>query len=177
MAKHMAYHYMNASTFGNIEIGRFGPANVLEPRRKLDSGLLGDMAPECAKRNYLFCFLDDPKPKAWVNAPKGMWMRIMGKVLGPDISGKILGFEVLPEDEAFVVDYAHMDAVSEEMRRLGTHIHIGRMDKRLIYEALTKYISTRVSLAEYQGDYTLPELIIANEVPLERITETSEMDI
>lgn len=68
----------------------------------------------------------------------------------------LLKFEIQKSDIAYVVERAHY-----------ADWKYGKVTDKT--EAIRKYVSSRIPAAEYEGNYLLPELIIKNSIPLERI--------
>lgn len=177
MANHMAYHYTSSSIWTFMEAGRFGPSDRLVPYGRLDHNLLGDDALDFAKEKYLFCFLDNLEPDSWKKNPEfpDVWTRIMQHIMHEDFMAMLAKFEVLPEDQSYVVDWAEMERVRPEMTAFSQTLRKVPEDWAKIVDASRKYVHTKVPLAEYKGDYSLPELIIANDIPLDRIGEPEEI--
>lgn len=114
----------------------------------------------------VFC-LTDPKPDSWTKSTEfnEAWnalMRYVGNVLlRVDITGI--------EDQAKVVDWGYREAFHQDMTT-------GPYASKTIIEAEEKYFTSAIDLAEYVADprlqktYYLPEVIITQHVPLERIS-------
>jgi hypothetical protein len=173
-----AYHYTSDSIWQMIQAGYFVSSDKLVPYKRLDSGVLRDRAPDFAKEKYLFAFLDYPEPELWKSNPEfpDLWRRIMEHIMHEDFLVRLLQFEVTPEDNAFVVDWAHMERVRDAMDRGMCIEHTGNEKNiAVVMDATDKYIDSRVPLADYDGNFTLPELVIANPIPLERVSDEMVM--
>jgi len=158
-----------------MQAGYIGPSDRLAPYRRLDSGLLRDEAPDFAKEKYIHCFLDEPEPASWRKNPEfpGLWIKIMNHILHDDFMAVLTRFDVLPEDDAYVVDWANMERTRAEMKQLSIIRKREGPEWDKVKDATKRYVDSRVPLEEYKGSYSLPELVIASEVMLDRI-RTSE---
>ena len=82
-----------------------------------------------------------------------------------DIGNKLLSvrFDVLPADEAYVVDRAHF-----------ADLQWGHSGDR--HEAIRRYAFSRVPASQYGGNYRMPELVIKNPIELERLAINSRFE-
>ncbi len=164
--EHFAYHYTSKKSLPEILESGLRPLKDLEITR--DHCNLPDFAYE----KYIFSFLDDPKPYKWIANPEfpDVFEKLMGNI-GPDLFVPFMfrhlmldqhmkanlarvDFPVLSSDEAYVVDWAECE------RSRGLDVPM----KNNISYALS-----RVPLSEYEGQHILPELIIANCIPADRL--------
>jgi hypothetical protein len=128
----------------------------LEPRRNL---ILEDTLkytyPDFAKKTYIYCFLNDTEETHWKSNPYylSVYRKLMDSISSDGNSERIdynnlvkITFPILSSDKVFVVDFA----------------------KRLNNSSFD-YINSFVLLSLYSGGYELPELLIENEIPSERL--------
>lgn len=165
-----AWHYAPfrlLCSVGDIEI------NGLIPLSRVD--MAGEQSlPEMARKRWIYAFLERT-PESWrgnIEFPD-IWTRVMRHVSHGKPMFSRCSFDILLEDEAFVVDFAHMERVREVMIRLGyAKIKKGTFsdaDKAKLIEANTRYLSSAIEVFSYQGGYTLPEVIVGNPIPRARI--------
>jgi len=157
MAVGKAYHYTKESTWKKLFSDQ---NNDLEPQRPV-LGLwalvgLTESFPGWATRDkFIFAFPDNLGNVAWSSDARTMAeFDVLARDIGREIA--ILEFDLLPTDEAYVIDRSH---VSDYQFGLSG-------DKR---GALTRYIESRVSAQSYNGNFRMPELIIKNPIELRRI--------
>lgn len=103
----------------------------------------------------------EPEPQSWTANTEfpNLWRYLMGDVLRePEVI--LLSFEMLPTDEAYVVERAHVErelySKSEPTRQ--------RMDA-----AFRKYWKSRVTVPDYDGSYSIPQLTIWSPIEFERL--------
>ena len=110
-------------------------------------------------------------PREWTESKEFefVWRRIITHTHHSDPVLMRLDWEILPEDKAHVLDWAHMERVREQMLRgqMGLSIE-GDIGK--INQAAKRYFESRVPVQKYTKGYTLPELVFDKPVPLNRIT-------
>lgn len=117
------------------------------------------LLPEWAHETYVFAFPDQEAPESWKRYEH--W-RDEWDILTRDIGERIveLRFDILPEDNAYVVDRAHF-----------ADFQFGHSKDRK--EAIRRYAHSKVPADAYDGSFKMPELIIKNPIDLARITVTN----
>ena len=73
----------------------------------------------------------------------------------------LLSFEILPKDEAYVVERAHVERELYKPKENTT--------RKSLEDAWQKYWESRVSVFDYKEDYILPQLAIWSRVEFERL--------
>jgi hypothetical protein len=106
-------------------------------------------------KTYIFTFANSPLPQEWQNYEHFQEeLETLMSDIGDNIS--IIKFDLLPSDEAYVVDRAHY--VDWQYG-----INPNRAD------AILKYVHSRIPAGQYHGQFRLPELIIGNPISIDRI--------
>lgn len=172
-----AYHYLSQSNWFGVKEGMFGRPNQLMPYRPLVQ-LEGKGIPKWAHEMYIFAFRDTPMPKEWTSNSEypDIWDRIMEHVHHGDPVLTMVQIDIQRKDKAYVVDWAYMESVRDELRKFSMLISTDD-DRDKIKQASVKYANSRVPAADYSGGYRLPELVIANNISLDRIIELEECAI
>ncbi len=172
---HAAYHWTSDSAWRRIEQASSNPSGRLVPSKELDLGRLGMRLPDFAHEKYLFAFLDESIPGSWEENPDfpDLWKRVMNHVCKGDSVAKLFRFDILPGDKAYVLDFAHLERVKDLL--WATHCLHSADDHDVIkvMDATERYIHSRVPLADYNGSFCLPELILSNPVSIDRLTEVN----
>ncbi len=154
-----AYHYTNMLDYSRIKTGSgYGRTGLLPIKRLVSYGVHG--LPEKAHDSYIFC-LPEPEPMSWKNNKEFplMWNRFMNNVCkGSELV--LLSFDVLPEDNAYVIDWAHVERMLRKYEE---------PTKKQRTVAGLKYWNSRVPVSKYDSSYSLPELIVNEPIPLERL--------
>lgn len=138
---------------------------------------------------YTFALINSPKPKEWVHNDKllppfnksGSWSLLMAYILTQSNTERpkleMIGFDVLPTDDAYVVDWGEV-----EKQILAKSINT--LYKREVYPELSEaegwknYMNSKVPLSEYkQGSFLIPELILANPISSDRLTHVGEVKL
>ncbi len=173
-----AYHYTSDSNWCFTQAGYFGDGKHLQPYRNITGGIKTHDFPNWAYDDYIFAFLNESIPESWKNNEEfpDIWERIMRHVAHADFLVRLLKFEVTTKDEVYIMDWSHMERVRPELTRMGNFM-ASKDDISKIKLAIPKYLQSRVPVTEYNGEHNLPELIIKNPIPLERIEEIEEFEI
>lgn len=166
LTRHTAHHYTSKDELSSILTYGLIPSRTLEASK--DSAGL----PHFAYDKYLFSFLDEPKPKKWTENPEfpDVFEQLMGNIgsvlglhfmfsdfmLADHVANDLVrvSFPILHTDQAYVVDWAKC----ERHRKTGISHHANR-----------NYALSRVPLSQYQDQHDLPELIVANPIPANRL--------
>lgn len=165
------YHYTDFSKVGQIlgKIQNTKQVSGLEPRR-----YIGQVFGPARERRTTFAFLE-PVPNNWVN---NEYFPLTWKTLVHDLSildnGKLL-LEISTDpqkDEVFVADRSHMEGVRYSDK---TNIPEKYRHKSL-EEGEQQFMESAIPLKEYlkrqkRGEilYSLPEVVIFNSIPSDRI--------
>ena len=133
--------------------------NGLVPRSTVigsESKSLQDMLP-WIRNPYSFCFLDSATPPEWiVNFSGEYWNQIRTHT-----GDLLLAFDAENTDDIHVLDFSH----------------IARSGFPHSDEALKRYFKSRISLSEYSGGYQLPECIVGNTIPKDRISISGNPEV
>ena len=166
------YHYTSGSDWARIKA--FDSGQGLVPQKNLVPSFFATPVPhhdipEWAYAPHLFAFLEH-EPREWIDSnefPK-VWTLLMHAI---DRTGmiEVYAFDVLDTDEAFVIDWAIMERHRRDLRAISHH-NADPGQITAANKALFHYAQSHVPVKEYDGNYTLPELIIKNEIPRERLT-------
>lgn len=158
---------MNERTWQNL-LDKRESGIVLKPQRRLwrlhsimDPDTPANL-PKWAHDDYIFAFPDNLAEQAWSEYPQ---CERELEVLMRDIGNEIIAvkFDILPEDQSYVVDRAHY-----------ADFQWGVTTDRA--EAITKYALSRVRTNRYNGSFRMPELLIKNPVPIERVCVHSKFE-
>lgn len=148
-------------------------------RRLIPQGAESSLVPFEATRPAVFG-LPEEKPESWVKYEDcvNLFHHLMRCCASScDNEGKrrlvLLKVDLEPEDNPFVVDYLHnrhlakqLNAEQDSQKKLKIMAEGGKM-----------YWESRVPLADYQGNFTLPEIVIFAPIPLERVHFAWEKDL
>jgi len=157
-----AYHYTTLSAWRRVQHdGHLRPPTPLvNPHWR--------NAPREAHRPHLFA-LQEPEPAAW---KENRLDRLLEYILRNGEGNRafnyrnkiaLLELDVRKEDDPHVVAFDHfdrLDEIAQQDRSVPKMIHQAR--------AVRRYYASRVPLADYAGQYRLPEIVIPNPVPVER---------
>jgi hypothetical protein len=168
----IAYHYCSDS---NFQMNNPGNGDFLRPRSKILAGCLSENVPDWIKKQrYTYAFMG-AEPEQWTESIEfpEVWKMVMRHVSASDMVVRRLSFPLIDTDEAYVLDWAHVERVRDIIRAAnylsGTCLSLDDARQTQLDASQQSYIQSRVPLAEYDGNHILPELIIANPIPLERI--------
>ena len=174
----IAYHYISALNWYNIRTAEANGDKFLHGHRDLVANSDNLDIPDWARQKFIFAFLNEPAPHSWTNNAyyPYVWEKLM-KHISPKGKGvKLLRFNLTEQDDSFMLDRSYM----EEIANLGTRVRIPKlltvtitsyMDDEKIRIARLRYVQSRVPVSEYEGQHSLPELVIGNPISLERIVE------
>lgn len=154
----LGFHYTSKQSWD--ELNKEGET-FLKPKSRLIRlrGIIDETIPsgllDFAYDSYLFAFPDNPAPTPWKNY--GYCLEEWDTLTG-DIGDILIGlkFELTSSDEAYVVDRSYYADWAWN----------NKLDKA---EAIKKYVTSRVLAQNYDGSFRMPELIIKNEIDLERL--------
>lgn len=114
--------------------------------------------PTWATDPYIFFFLDNPEPEGWKDLYPWYFEYCMAFAhKGEAEPLALFALETEESDEAYVVDRYH---IAQSDWNFVTH-----------FGPVHDYPWSRVSLAQYQGDYKLPEVIIPHPIVSNRLTD------
>jgi len=158
------FHYTHFKKWPDIKKGSYRSQN------KPGLGACGRMGQEDdeAWRTGAICALLEPLPDNWVNNEH---FKLTWNYLEHDIGKLLLELDVNPEeDEVFVVDRGHVEGVLHDDKK-------GIPEKYLHTSIATgerAYMETKIPLKEYLEQekklkYSLPEVVITEHFPLEKI--------
>ncbi|KKT69342.1 MAG: hypothetical protein UX09_C0025G0004 [Candidatus Uhrbacteria bacterium GW2011_GWE2_45_35] len=159
------YHYAHLRKWQDIQKGSWKTDN----RPGLSAGRrVGQRDKEAWKTMAVFAFLE-PLPDSWVNNTcfKGVWMDRFRSNIG----SLLLELDVdLEGGEIFVVDNGHMEGFIYQKETGIPKKYLHRSNE----EAERAYMESKISLKDYLEKaedlgYSMPEIIILKDVPMERI--------
>lgn len=107
----------------------------------------------------------EPEPKSWIENPE--FPRFWGYLMHDICRTKqimLLSFELRPEDNAYVVDRAH---VERELYRKSKGQ--GESTQETRNEAYRKYWDSRIPIFQYLGGYDAPQLAIWSGIEFDRL--------
>ena len=170
--KIVGYHYTNPQAYSSMQTNgvdgytTFGFDNFagLIPMKRLVPLGGGNGLPHAAHDGIIEALLE-PLPASWVQNPEfpNLWGYLMG-----DICRKneviLLSFELRPEDNAYVVERAH---VERELYRNPQGNQ--KLIRKRRNQAFKKYWESRVPVFEYDGSYATPQLAIWSGIEFERL--------
>ncbi len=129
---------------------QFGDDNLPETHGKTIEGLL------------------EPEPTSWLNNPEfpHLWRYLMSDICNMKDNDEVilLSFELKVEDQAYIVDRAHIE---RELYRESKSQE--KTTTEMMNEAFKKYWESRVSVFEYDGNYSAPQLAIWSGVEFDRL--------
>ena len=141
--------------------------------------------PECALVPYeatkpAVFGLPVEKPQSWIqyNDAINVFDYLMKCCAGrSDAEGKrdlvLLKVDLKPEDDPFVVDYLHIRHLARDF----TAESNPQRKQIILAEGNRRYWESRVPLADYKGNFTLPEIVVWTPIPQERVNFVWEKDL
>jgi len=156
-----AYHYTPERIFDRIKA-----EEVLRPSSGIVSGnwkIPKDIF--IPREKYTFALLDEPEPESWKESGfmdllmNKLWAKsnvergLLRSVFGGAPNYVLVSFPV-EGSEAYVLDSQHL------------------VDNKSLKddEMLEKYLNSMVPLEDYENQYSMPELAVGSEIPLDLIT-------
>lgn len=188
--KKVMYHYCGVSSWKALIEGYkdvpFKDLGVSENFRGLlpstpliDPGLASSFVPPEATQYSLFGLLE-PAPQSWLDYRGSN--DIFGSLMHHCVYKKksthfgpkeiiLLRVELNPEDEPYVVDFVHqIEAVRAHDLAINYAENMSRSKiKEILINGFKQYWESRISLAEYDGSYVLPEVILSKPKSIEDI--------
>ena len=168
----IGYHYTNPKAYRSMKTPgvddyltfKFDDFIGLIPRKRFIP--LGDAQglPTNAYDSVIESLLE-PEPKSWLQNPEfpRLWRYLMSDICR-EKEVMLLSFELTPEDQAYIVDRAHVE------REL--YPKFIKQDKSISTtrtEAFKKYWESRVPVFEYDGGYCAPQLVIWSGIEFRRL--------
>ena len=165
------YHYTNLEAYRSMQtkgLDGFITLNFedfagLIPRKRFVKLGEGNGLPERAHDAIVEGLLE-PEPDCWLKNPEfpHLWRYLMHDICRGDVL--LLSFELLPKDEVYVVDRAH---VERELYRESKGL--GKSTRETRNVAFRKYWESRVPVFEYSGGYDVPQLATWSGIEFERL--------
>jgi len=148
-------------------------------RRLIIQGPGSELVPYEATQPAVFGFPEE-RPASWIRYEDCMnvFDYLMSCCAGrSDKEGKrdliLLRIDLKPEDNPFVVDYLHIRQLARDFSA-----ETDQTKKQKIRSGGNqRYWETRVPLADYKGDFTLPEVVVWTPIPQERVHLVWEKDL
>jgi len=143
-------------------------------RRLIPQGVESSLVPFEATKPVIWG-LPKERPKSWLNYKDGrrdIFEQLMS-CCARRSNLVLLKVNLKPEDEACVVDYASIRQYSKEYNSENDWQKKAKIEA----EAHKRYWESRVPIVDYQGDYILPEIVVANPIPQDRVNFLWERDL
>ncbi len=144
-----AFHYTHLETYNKIKRDGILAAKspLISPSWISSAGNI-----EMPDERYIFSFIDTPEPEGWKKS--GFLDQLLNEYLS---GGKIvlLSFP-LKRERAFVLEARPTFDLSK--------------NRMTAPKAFKKYVESMMDVKEYSGEYKMPELVVAGNIPIERIT-------
>lgn len=168
------FHYTNFGDIGGILGKRRGDPAGLEPRKRIDR-----LIPKSKSLWASFALLE-PAPESWVNNPHFpiTWKSLASNLQIMDYGALLIELEVDGEgDQVFVGDRAHIEGY--------LYTDKAGIPTQFLHESYQKaeeaFAQSITPIEEYtartDGQFSLPEVIILNLIPLERITVSTHQPL
>lgn len=143
-----AFHYTPTERYEQIKRQGFlaAKSHLITPEWKRKSGV------EIPSEKYIFAFLDTPEPEGWKQS--GYLDSLLNKNCFRGKKTSLLSFP-LNGEQAFVLEARPIFDLSK-----------GEMKAP---EAFRRYAESMINVREYSDEYEMPELVIAGDIPIERI--------
>jgi len=148
-------------------------------RRLISQGLESQLVPFEATEPAVFG-LPEEKPESWIQYKDciNVFDYLMSCCAGfSDEEGRrdlvLLSVDLNPEDNPFVVDYLHIRHLARDFSTESNPIR----KQTILSEGNRRYWESRVPLANYKGNFTLPEIVIWNPIPQDRVHFVWEKDL
>lgn len=162
------YHYTNPESYSSMKTGRtYGKKGLLPIRRFITLDRWKEGLPEKAYDANIQGLLE-PEPESWTNNPE---FPEVFRFLAHDFCMRdelmLLSFELLPTDDAYVVDRAHFERFlyREVYQKAGKPLPDDYTEEK----ALRLYWESRVPVAEYKGGYSLPQFSVWTPIDFDRL--------
>ncbi|MCX6710126.1 MAG: hypothetical protein NTV63_04225 [Candidatus Woesearchaeota archaeon] len=140
-------------------------------RRLIAQGQDSALVPSEATKPAVFG-LPEEKPQSWIQYQDStnIFDYLMSCCAGRfDEEGKrdlvLLQIDLKPEDNPFVVDYLHIRHLAKDF----TAESDAKRKQTILAEGNKRYWDSRVPLADYKGNFTLPEIVIWAPIPQDRV--------
>jgi len=121
---------------------------------------------EILNKPYIFTLLESANPLDWKNNQLAfaLLVRTIKRQIEEDSNleykATVLRFELLDSDESFVLEFKHILE--------NPYLH-GKGDRGIWEKHFTRYLDSMVAICDYGCNYTSPEVIVANNIPEERV--------
>lgn len=152
------YHYTNLDSFRAMKTGEdYGKKGLIPLMRLVSLGIKG--LPEKVYDPVIYALLEE-EPESWIRNIEFpmLWKRHTDDFFRTD-KIVLLRFKVLPEDDAYVLERAHIEREQ----------YSGDYDLGRITEACLKFYDSRVPALDYSGGYLVPQLTVWSEIKFERL--------
>lgn len=155
---HRAYHYLGLSAYRQMQKG-----NVILMARSplLHSQIVKSTGIVVPKRKFLFCLLDSPEPESWVKS--GYLDRLITFFLKKKYA--LLSFRVDEKDSAYMLEASPVYDLWLNVKVKSKSDFASERFK----EVFQSYVDSMIPLTKYSGNFKIPELIVARDVPFSQI--------
>lgn len=160
------YHYTNPGTFASMQTGRDYGVTGLLPLKRFVHHEDGNGLPEEAYDAVVEALLE-PDPPSWRESQEflTLWKYLMHDI-SLQSSGEVtlLSFPLEPRDRAYIVERAHVERV------LGQDRPGHDPTREAMDDAYRRYWESRVSVFDYNGGYSLPQLTLWSPIEVDRLS-------
>jgi hypothetical protein len=169
------FHYTNSKAYERMQVPEsehyFSQENYppgITPNKKFVSRKVCENLPRKVYE-YVFEGLLEPEPISWIKNKEfpNLWEYLMRDFMR-DLDNKdtiiLLNFHLTRNDEAYIVDRAHIE---RELYRESKGL--GKSTKKTMNKAITKYWNSRIHALDYEGGYNAPQYAIWSPIAFERI--------
>jgi len=147
--------------------------------RLIITGAGSELVPFEATEPAVFGLLKE-KPESWIqyNDCINVFDYLMSCCAGhSDEEGRrdlvLLRVDLKPEDNPFVVDYLHIRHLARDYSAESN----SERKRAILSEGNKRYWESRVPLADYKDNFTLPEIVIWTPIPQDRVHFVWEKDL
>ena len=163
LEKIIVFHYTNPEAYKSMLDGcTYGKRGLIPINRFAHLGIGG--LPDKAYDGVVEGLLE-PEPKSWLANPEFpyLWNALMHDICKRD-KVMLLSFQILPEYEAYIVERTHIE---RELYREAKGQE--KSTRQTMNDAYRRYWESRVSVFDYDGSYSLPQLTMWAPVPTEKL--------
>jgi hypothetical protein len=191
MNQRIIYHYTNREGWEGIRFGQRGylikhplTGDLVESetvkgwmiphRRLIPEGIESSSLPEQASQPAIFG-LPEPKPKSWLDYKDctSVWDDLLSCCSKMDNRLILLKLSLTENDHPIIVDYVHLRRMAKELSEKNSSEEY----RRKLIAGNKAYWESQTPLDKYSGTFILPEIVVFNPIPLERVEFVEETPI
>ena len=165
--KVIGHHYTSSRAYRSMETKgingwktAYDVAGLIPRRRFIDPSRANGLPGKAHER--VIEGLLEPEPECWTSNPEfpNLWYSLFHSICQePEIM--LLKFEILPFDEAYVINRAHVERELYKESEKST--------KESLNKAYRKYFESRIPVHEYDHEYDVPQLAIWSPIEFDRL--------